>query len=155
MRARHALQVYEQKLSKQFSIAESLQDPAIQREFSSLKGDLITNFTIALTRLVNQFRPGIKSSRNIFASALLDSDSQTYLAQDFQTYLESYDYVALMAMPQLEGVEDADQFFTSLLEQFQKYPGQSSRLFSNCKPSTGKTRVKLIQPLLLIHSAVF
>jgi biofilm PGA synthesis lipoprotein PgaB len=60
--------------------------------------------------------PHVRTARNIFASALLDSTAAVYLAQDFDAFRAAYDHVALLAMPGLEGADDQELFFRTLVD---------------------------------------
>jgi len=68
-----------------------------------------------LLNRVRQFRPSAKSARNIFSSALLDDAGPEYLAQDFDAFLRFYDFVALMAMPGLEGAKNSERYYKELV----------------------------------------
>ena len=47
---------------------------------------------------------------------MLDEAGTNYLAQDYDEYLSTYDYVALMAMPALEGARNETRFYKELVE---------------------------------------
>jgi biofilm PGA synthesis lipoprotein PgaB len=102
-------------------------DPELRRRWSDLKARTLVDLSTELLERVHEYRPGIKSARNIFASALLDDSGTEYLAQDFDTYLSVYDYVALMAMPALEGAEDPERFYKQLVDQVSRREGGLGR----------------------------
>ncbi len=83
--------------------------------WSRFKTQSLIDFTERLERIVRAWQPGLRVSRNLFASALLDPTSERYLAQDYALFLEHYDHVALMAMPAFEGYSNARAFYRSLL----------------------------------------
>ena len=47
--------------------------------------------------------------------ARLDDEGSDYLAQDFDSFLHAYDFVALMAMPAMEGAKDHEEFYEKLV----------------------------------------
>jgi biofilm PGA synthesis lipoprotein PgaB len=92
-------------------------DPALRRQFSRLKTQSLIDLSTLLTERVRRHLPAIRTARNLFATALLDSEAPEYLAQDFDAFLDAYDYVALLAMPELEGIDDSRQFFVDLVSE--------------------------------------
>lgn len=88
----------------------------LQRRFATLKVQTLLEFGRELEERVRTHLPAIRTARNLFASALLDPAAPAYLAQDFDAFLDEYDYVALMAMPDLEGAEDEERFYQRLVE---------------------------------------
>jgi biofilm PGA synthesis lipoprotein PgaB len=122
-----ALDFYHQKLDVNISAQKLAADSELMRRWTRLKATTIVEFSTELVERVRRLQPGIKSARNIFAGALLDSEGPGYLAQDFDEFLGAYDYVALMAMPALEGVIDHDSFFEQLVSAVRKRPSGLER----------------------------
>lgn len=115
-----ALAHYRAELGREISPEILLGESELRRRFADLKARTLVDFSVELTDRVRQFHPDIKSARNIFASALLDDAGTEYVAQDFDAYLRAYDYVALMAMPALEGATDSERFYEQLVAEVQK-----------------------------------
>jgi poly-beta-1,6-N-acetyl-D-glucosamine N-deacetylase len=90
-------------------------DAALRARFSELKTRTMIELTEQLEHRVRQQLPHIRTARNLFASAILDPDAAEYLAQDYDAFLEAYDHVALMAMPDLEGEVNTERFLRSLV----------------------------------------
>lgn len=122
-----ALAYYRLALGDDFSMQSAADDPALAHEWAMLKARSISTFTLELADLVRQWRPAAKTSRNLFASALLDPDASLYLAQDFDMFLNDYDLVSVMAMPGLENAPDPKQFFRSLIDAVQSRPQAAGR----------------------------
>ncbi|MEM8768311.1 MAG: poly-beta-1,6-N-acetyl-D-glucosamine N-deacetylase PgaB [Pseudomonadota bacterium] len=98
--------------------------------WSRFKTESLISFTEQLERIVRRWQPGLKVSRNLFASALLDPRSERYLAQDYALFLKHYDHVALMAMPAFEGYSNARAFYRNLLIVAEdRDPGLKQTLF--------------------------
>ena len=107
---------------------EQLQgDPAMGERWARLKSQTLLEFGITLSDVVRRYQSDLKTARNIFANALLDEQGIHYLAQDFDQYLETYDYVALMAMPWLEGAENERRFFEQLVAAVHSRDGAAER----------------------------
>jgi biofilm PGA synthesis lipoprotein PgaB len=110
-----ALEAYKTEFGEEFELAVLANDTALTAQWASLRARRLIELSAELTSVVREHRPSIKTARNLFAPALLDASSAPlHLAQDYDAYLRAYDYVALMAMPGLEGAADADRFYTDL-----------------------------------------
>ena len=96
--------------------AELQADPSLRQRFAVFKTGALIDVSHRLTERVRQQLPHIRTARNMFASAILDPSAAEYLAQDFDAFRAAYDHVALLAMPGLEGADDEELFFRSLVD---------------------------------------
>jgi len=80
-----------------------------------------------LQAVAQRYRPMLKTSRNLFASSLLDERGPLYLAQNFDEFLASYDYVTIMAMPLMEGAASNGVFYSDLVKAVAERPGAFQR----------------------------
>jgi biofilm PGA synthesis lipoprotein PgaB len=117
-----AIAAYVTELGDDFSIAATEKDAALAERWSAIKSNELTEFSLELADTVRRWRPGVKLSRNLFASALLDENATRYLAQDYGEFLANYDLVTVMAMPQLERVSDEARFYGRLIEAMKREP---------------------------------
>ncbi len=95
-------------------------DADLRQRWTELKSQELLQFSGELLARVRHYHPETKSARNIFASALLDDTGPDYLAQDFDSFLETYDFVVLMAMPSMEGAQDDRRFFEVLADEVRR-----------------------------------
>jgi biofilm PGA synthesis lipoprotein PgaB len=110
-----ALAAYRAALGAEFDLADLANNPALRAHWAELRTRRLIDLSEELAGVVREHRPSIKTARNLFAPALLDAESAPLrLAQDYTAFLSAYDYVALMAMPGLEGIEDAERFYADL-----------------------------------------
>lgn len=73
--------------------------------WSRYKSRYLTSFTKELAAAVREIRgPQIKTARNIFALPVLEPQSESWFAQNYDDFVEAYDWTAVMAMPLMEGV---------------------------------------------------
>lgn len=105
------------------SQAQLASDPDLRRRFTALKTRALIDLGNLLTERVRQQLPHIRTARNLFASALLDPSSAEYLAQDFSAFRAAYDHVALLAMPGLEGADDHEWFYRTLVSAVAAHDG--------------------------------
>jgi len=91
-------------------------DPELAQRWSAVKTRALIEFSEELVKRVLPYHPDLQTARNIFASALLDEQATSYLAQDYDAHLEAYDFVALMAMPAMEGAVDEKRFYEQLVQ---------------------------------------
>ena len=90
--------------------------PLDTQAIARFKTDWLIEFTQALADRVRYWRGGrIMTARNIYARLLLEPESETWFAQSFPRFIESYDYTAVMAMPFMEGEDERpDPWLTNL-----------------------------------------
>lgn len=81
-------------------------NPEQRKKFTDLKILALDNFTQVLANTVKQYRPEIFTARNLYASTVLEPESEQWFAQRFDAALVQYNYVALMAMPWMEEAKD-------------------------------------------------
>ncbi|PIE46680.1 MAG: poly-beta-1,6-N-acetyl-D-glucosamine N-deacetylase PgaB [Gammaproteobacteria bacterium] len=86
------------------------------------KTDLLLNFTDELTEVFKQYRPRTKTARNLFANVLLHPESEAWFAQNFEKFLQHYDYTAIMAMPYMEKAKNPKRWLHRLVEAAKAYP---------------------------------
>lgn len=89
-------------------------DPELAGRWARHKSKALTAFTLELAAVVQSRLPELKTARNLFADTALRPASELWLAQSLPDAMASYDHVALMAMPQLEGRDDAEGFLRAL-----------------------------------------
>jgi biofilm PGA synthesis lipoprotein PgaB len=111
-----ALAAYAVELGQPVTAAQVSSDPNLQLRLARIKSRRLIDFSEELAAIVRRHLPAIRTARNIFASALLDPEGMTYLAQDYDAFLGAYDYVALLAMPGLEGANDDSDFYQRLVD---------------------------------------
>jgi biofilm PGA synthesis lipoprotein PgaB len=105
------------------SINEIRQDRAAMAAWTGHKTAELINLTGQLMQAVNKWRPRSKSARNIFALPVLNPHSESWFAQELQAFAEAYDWVAVMAMPWMEGAEKPNEWLVDLVDQVKRYPG--------------------------------
>ncbi|KQN57792.1 poly-beta-1,6-N-acetyl-D-glucosamine N-deacetylase PgaB [Erwinia sp. Leaf53] len=99
-----ALQAY-QAAGFPTSIAAIRQDPAMMQRWTRFKSRTLIDFTRQLAADVRAIRgPQVKTARNIFALPILEPESEAWFAQNLDDFLQTYDWVAPMAMPLMEQV---------------------------------------------------
>jgi len=81
----------------------------------TLKSQWLTDFTLELASELKRYQPELKTARNLYASAMLNPESERWLGQNYQNFLKHYDYTAVMAMPSMENAKDSDAWLKSLV----------------------------------------
>ncbi len=112
-----AMRHFARELGRELTPELLEKDDDLHQRWSSLKSRALIELSHELADRVRIYRPSIKTARNLFASALLDEAGRDYLAQDFDEFLAAYDFVALMAMPQLENVRNERGFYAGLVDE--------------------------------------
>jgi len=96
------------------SVAEIRASPEVAARWTQLKTEWLIDFTDYLANRVRPYRPGIRTARNLYAEVVLEPQAQTWFAQSLDTFVAHYDYVALMAMPYMEGADDPQSWLAEL-----------------------------------------
>ncbi|MFY9288969.1 MAG: poly-beta-1,6-N-acetyl-D-glucosamine N-deacetylase PgaB [Alphaproteobacteria bacterium] len=99
------------------SIKDLRAHPETMKRWSEFKTKTLVDFTKELTRHVRLHRPQAQTARNIYATVALQPHSQEWFAQDYDLFLKSYDYTAVMAMPKMENVpsDEAEEWMQKLV----------------------------------------
>jgi biofilm PGA synthesis lipoprotein PgaB len=105
------------------SVAEIRKDRVAMTAWTGYKTAELINLTGQLMDAVDKWRPRSKSARNIFALPVLVPHSESWFAQELQSFAEAYDWVAVMAMPWMEGASRPDDWLSQLVDQVKRYPG--------------------------------
>ena len=112
-----ALNYYKQQGLKFDSINDLITNKSIATEWAQIKSNALINFTNQLTKQVQLYLPEIKTARNIYAQVINNPISEQWFAQNFVDFVENYDTTAVMAMPYMEGTDNATQWLASLADK--------------------------------------
>lgn len=94
------------------------------------KIEALTQFTLDIMDVVKQYIPLAKSTRSLFALPILNPDSEEWFAQNYDNFLKSYDFTALMAMPYMENADNPKEWMNTIINVVKKHPmGLSKTLF--------------------------
>ena len=77
--------------------------------------DLI-QFTQELAQILRRWQPALRTARNLYARVLEQPESEQWFAQNFEAFLEAYDYTAVMTMPYLEQVERPQAWLKKMID---------------------------------------
>ncbi len=117
-----AIKSFEASLGKRLSPGQILADPEMKKKWEKHKSEALIDFTKRLERTVRKFRPTARFARNIYAPVVLDPANEAYFAQDYKLFVENYDWVVVMAYPQMEGAEDVKKWLRKLVSAASKTP---------------------------------
>jgi poly-beta-1,6-N-acetyl-D-glucosamine N-deacetylase len=102
---------------KQDNISAINNNPNAAAELMVMKSHRLTDFTIELAQILKRYQPELKTARNLYAPAMLNAQSERWLSQNYQDFLNAYDYTAVMAMPLMEKAENPKSFLTALVNK--------------------------------------
>ncbi|MGB8339071.1 MAG: poly-beta-1,6-N-acetyl-D-glucosamine N-deacetylase PgaB [Burkholderiales bacterium] len=98
-------------------------DPKLMAQWTALKTKELNSFTLELADRVKKYRPQIKTARNLYARVVTEPESEAWFAQSLPSFLETYDWVALMAMPYMEKASNPEEWLDELVRIIGKRPG--------------------------------
>lgn len=90
----------------------------------------LIDFTLALKRSAERWRPKLKTVRNLYARPVMEPASQAWYAQRLDLFNRAYDYTALMAMPWMEGSKRPEAWLDELVAAVRQHdPGMTQTMF--------------------------
>lgn len=104
-----------QKWGLKSSVEEIRSNHSEFMRWTKLKTEYLDDFALELAQIVRNYRPGLKTARNLYAQVALNRDAQEWYAQSLSDSIEKYDYTAIMAMPYMEQADDAGAFYNQIL----------------------------------------
>ncbi|TDX27789.1 biofilm PGA synthesis lipoprotein PgaB [Modicisalibacter xianhensis] len=116
-----ALQWYAREWGLPASVSQIRQDERSMSEWTRHKTQFLIDFTHELRDVADHYRQYDNKrfliARNIYAPVILDPQSETWFAQDLEKFGKAYDYTAVMAMPYMEGANDANLWLKRLANE--------------------------------------
>jgi biofilm PGA synthesis lipoprotein PgaB len=117
-----ALDYYSKEWGLPKSISEIRKNPVLLKKWTSNKTGFLTQFSLELANVVRQSHPQLKTARNLYAEVVLHPDSEEWFAQSLPSFLNNYDYTAVMAMPYMENAEQPLPWLKNLVQEVAKQP---------------------------------
>ena len=77
-------------------------DKNLMQKWTKLKTKTLNDFTKELIDVAKYYRPEIKTARNIYPAVIMEPQAEEWFAQNYNDYLDLYDYVVIMAYPEME-----------------------------------------------------
>lgn len=118
-----ALAHYQDRWGLPGDVAAIRADPELMARWTRLKTEHLAAFTDELAGRVRTYRGDLKTARNLYARALLQPESEAWLAQSFPSFLSHYDYTAIMAMPYMEEAKRPIRWLKKLVARVAAHPG--------------------------------
>lgn len=97
-------------------------EPEQARKWMRHKTENLIEFTKNLMESVRIFRPNALFARNIYASLIMEPESEAWFAQNYGRFIESYDSVVVMAYPQMEKVEKLSKWLERITKKAREFP---------------------------------
>ncbi|ABR90452.1 hemin storage protein [Janthinobacterium sp. Marseille] len=118
-----ALAVYRDQWHLSGVMEEMRNDPQVRRLWAQKKTAYLNDFTLQLAATLRKYQPALMTARNVYAEVILNPDSEDWFAQTYPSFLATYDYTAIMAMPYMEGAKDATAWLARLMDTVKQTPG--------------------------------
>jgi biofilm PGA synthesis lipoprotein PgaB len=142
-----ALNVYQMEWGLPASVQAIRADAALRKRWAEKKTAYINDFTGELIKTLREYQPALVSARNLYAEPVLNPDAEEWFAQTLPSFLATYDFVAVMAMPYMDGAANPDKWLSELLRKVETQPGalrrtifeMQSRDWRNGKPVPTET----------------
>jgi poly-beta-1,6-N-acetyl-D-glucosamine N-deacetylase len=89
-------------------------DKELNAKWVAFKTEALDRHIGEIVTTVRTYRPGAAIARNIYSSVVTNPDATTWFAQDFRSYLKTYDYTVVMAYAAMEGKKDHRKWYREL-----------------------------------------
>lgn len=99
---------------------EALEDMELQQKWTHYKTRVLNDFTMELVQTARQYRPELRTARNIYPIVITNPESETWFAQNYDDFLKLYDYVVVMAYPEMEKVANDEEWLNELVKSSMK-----------------------------------
>jgi len=111
-----AIASYKKKFgSDMVMLALKQNDQALMNRWTDYKTQVLIDYTKDLMHAVRRFQPEAKFARNIYAGPVMEPQSEEWFAQNYDNFLQAYDYVVVMAYPQMEKTSHPIQWLRKLV----------------------------------------
>lgn len=151
-----AIQYYESHGFPNFDFDEVRGNQNLSRRWARLKTHALIQFTKDLENKVKVYRPRIKTARNLYARVITDPKSEQWFAQNLNAFDLAYDYTAIMAMPNMEGVREPKEWLRRLVNKTQVQVDLERVVFElqsvDWRNQTPIANEKLVTQMRLVHA---
>ena len=109
-----------------------VKNEAIQPKWMQLKTDTLNSYINELIKTVHIYRPTAYIARNIYSEAVTNPASQAWFAQNFESYLQNYDYTVIMAYSRMEkigGTRKVHEWMDKLMDRVNRFNGKEKVVF--------------------------
>ena len=135
-----ALKFYRDQWHLPDSIEAIRKSAQLRLRWSENKTAYLNAFTITLANKLREYQPALLTARNLYAQLVLKPESEELFAQNFQGFLATYDFTAVMAMPYMEGAQDAQKWLDQLMRKVQSVPGALNKTVFELQSRDWKTK---------------
>lgn len=134
-----ALKFYRDQWRLPDSVEEIRKSVELRRLWTDKKTAYINAFTVTLADKLREYQPALITARNLYAQTVLEPASEEWLAQSFPSFLTTYDFTAVMAMPYMEGAQDTERWLDQLMRKVQAVPGALNKTVFELQSRDWKT----------------
>ncbi len=117
-----ALDFYQKEWQLPGAIHEIRNSPEWADTWAQHKIHYLIKWTLTLETLVREYRPEIKTARNLYANVILNPEAEHWFAQSLDAFLEHYDYTAVMAMPYMEKAKNPKRWLEQIVRRIAEFP---------------------------------
>jgi biofilm PGA synthesis lipoprotein PgaB len=117
-----AINKYPDKFGKVATMVHLNDNSGLAKDWARYKSEALIDFTNSLGQGIRKYRPNALFARNLYAELMLQPEAEQWFAQDYNLFLSNYDYVVVMAYPQMEGVNRSSKWLKKLVGRAKESP---------------------------------
>ncbi|MCF8025046.1 MAG: poly-beta-1,6-N-acetyl-D-glucosamine N-deacetylase PgaB [Desulfobacteraceae bacterium] len=101
-----AVEAFGRHMDRSVSAGDIINDDELSGKWTHFKTQRLITYLEQLAEAVRKYRPDARFARNMYARLLTQPGSEQWFAQNYEKFMESYDYVSVMAYSQMEEAQD-------------------------------------------------
>lgn len=115
-----AMRAFRERYGMDVDLKVITERPGQARDWAEFKTATLIDLTDELAAVVKPYQPRLQTSRNLLAPAITENAASESLAQDYSRFLEHYDFVTVLAVPDPDRVDPAEvsaDFYRALADR--------------------------------------
>jgi poly-beta-1,6-N-acetyl-D-glucosamine N-deacetylase len=122
-----ALAQYHGAFGREISESALKADQNLAMKWARFKTERLVHFTKDLEARVRRYRPEARFARNLYARVLMQPASEEWFSQNYEVFLDAYDYVVVMVYPALEDVKNPYEWIREMVRSVKGHDGAIER----------------------------
>ena len=105
----YAKEAFKNEFNQELTMENLNNDVDLRNKWTRLKTKTLNDFTLELINVAKEYKGEIKTARNIYPTLITEPESEEWFAQNYNDFLSIYDYVVIMAYPEMENAENSEE----------------------------------------------
>lgn len=144
-----AVDKYKKVLGSDMLYVNRDENPDLFRKWTRYKTEVLIDFTRDLMEKIMKYRPNSLFARNLYSGVLDNPGAEMRFAQDFEIFLKNYDWVVVMAYPQMDEIRRSVQWIADLVNKAKGYPNAMEKTIFKIQTYDWRKEEWIVEKVLL------